>query len=120
LFVQRFVGAFMTAGVVACGIALATAGTRAAAAQGASQITVTGCIEKDASTSTPVYKLIVPPPNTKIYRLTAPKEIDVASHVGHTVEVSGTVNERQGSREPELAVSKLTMVRDSCPSPPVR
>ena len=87
-----------------------------AAPQGGSQITVTGCIEKDAASSVPIYKLVVPPPNSKIYRLSAPKEIDVASHVGHTVDVTGVATERQGSREPELAVSRLTMVRDSCPS----
>lgn len=94
--------------------------SRTALAQGSSEITVTGCVEKDAASSTPVFKLVVPPPNTKIYRLNAPKELDVASHVGHTVDVTGMVTERQGSREPELAVSKLTMVRDSCPSAPTR
>jgi hypothetical protein len=108
----------MAAGAAALSLAafMTLTASRATLAQGASQITVTGCVEKDAASSTPVFKLVVPPPNAKIYRLNAPKEIDVASHVGHTVDVSGMVTERQGSREAELAVSKLTMVRDSCPS----
>ncbi len=96
-------------------LAVTVASVPTVSAQGGSQIVVTGCVEKDAASSTPVFKLVVPAPNSKIYRLNAPKEIDVASHVGHTVDVSGSVADRQGSREPELTVSKLTMVRDSCP-----
>jgi hypothetical protein len=90
--------------------------TGEARAQAGTQITVTGCVEKDAAASTPIYKLIVPPPNSKIYWLSAPREIDVASHVGHTVEVTGVATERQGSRQAEIAVSKLTMVHDNCAS----
>jgi hypothetical protein len=88
----------------------------ARAAQAGTQVTVTGCVEKDAAASTPIFKLIVPPPNSKVYWLSAPREIDVASHVGHTVEVTGVATERQGSRQAEIAVSKLTMVHDNCAS----
>ncbi len=121
-FLMRRTRGFVAAGAVAIAIAAFMASTpaRSALAQGASEITVTGCVEKDAASSTPMFKLVTPPPSAKIYRLSAPKEIDVASHVGHTVDVTGMVTERQGSREPDLAVSKLTMVRDSCPSAPKR
>ena len=61
---------------------------------------------------------MTPAPALKIYRLTAPKDIDVAAHVGHTVDITGTVSAeppgRSSSREAELTVKKLTMVRDAC------
>ncbi len=108
----RFIAAL--AGSVLFSVVIWTGDARPA--QAGTQITVTGCIEKDAAASTPIFKLIVPPPNSKIYWLSAPREIDVASHVGHTVEVTGVATERQGSRQAEIAVSKLTMVHDNCAS----
>jgi hypothetical protein len=93
-------------------------GQSADARRQAADVTVRGCVERDAAASTPIYKLVTPPPALKIYRLTAPKEIDVAAHVGHTVDITGTVSAeppgRSSSREAELTVKKLTMVRDAC------
>jgi len=82
-------------------------------------VTVRGCVERDAAASNPIFKLVTPAP-VKIYRLTAPKEIDVAAHVGHTVDITGAVSAdppgRSSSRESELVVKKLTMVSDKCGS----
>jgi hypothetical protein len=82
-------------------------------------ITVRGCVERDAASRAPLFRL-VEDPGTRIFRLTAPKDIDVASHVGHTVDVSGVVTPdapgRQ-AREPELVVKKLVLVRASCSRP---
>jgi hypothetical protein len=113
---RRAARVLVTAAIAAAVALVAAPRVGLAAAQGGSQITVTGCIEKDAASSVPIYKLVVPPPNSKIYRLNAPKEIDVAAHVGHTVDVTGVATEREGSRIAELTVTRLTMVRDSCPS----
>jgi hypothetical protein len=90
-----------------------------AARDQAGDISVRGCVERDAAASTPIFKLVTPAP-VKIYRLSAPKEIDIAAHVGHTVDIVGTVSTdppgRSSSRESELVVKKLTMVNNSCSS----
>jgi hypothetical protein len=97
--------------------ALMSGGIAVAYAQG--DVTVRGCVERDAAASTPIFKLVTPAP-VKIYRLTAPKDIDVAAHAGHTVDVTGAVSAdppgRSSSREPELVVKKLVMVSDKCGS----
>ena len=86
----------------------------------AADVTVRGCVERDAAASTPIYKLVTPAPAVKIYRLSVPKDIDIAAHVGHTVDVTGAVSAdppgRSSSRESELVVKKLTMVNSSCGS----
>ena len=85
----------------------------------AADVTVRGCVERDAAASTPIYKLVTPAP-IKIYRLSVPKDIDIAAHVGHTVDITGTVSAdppgRSSSRESELVVKKLAMVNSSCGS----
>lgn len=98
--------------------AIVTAGVVVAYAQ-AADVTVRGCVERDAAASAPIFKLVTAAP-VKIYRLTAPKDIDIAAHVGHTVDVTGAVSAdppgRSSSREPELVVKKLAMVSDKCGS----
>ena len=88
----------------------------------AADVTVRGCVERDAAASVPIYKLVTPAPAVKIYRLTAPKDIDIAAHVGHTVDITGTVSAdppgRSSSRESEIVVKKLTMVNSACGSEP--
>lgn len=87
----------------------------------AADVTVRGCVERDAASRAPLYRLAEDAPGTRIFRLTFPKDIDVPSQVGHTVEVTGTVAAGGGqSRDPELAVKKLTPVRDSCSLPSLR
>jgi hypothetical protein len=97
-------------GPIALGAFAAAAGARHTPAD---DITVRGCVERDAASRSAVYKLAEQAPGTKVYRLIAPKEIDVGAHVGHTVDVTGTATIASG-RAPELAVKSLTMVRASC------
>ena len=106
---------------IACAAAVAAwivIGQSTVRGQGA-DVTVRGCVERDAAASTPIFKLVTPPPE-KIYRLSVPKEIDIAAQVGHTVDVTGTVSAdppgRSSSRESELVVKKLTVVNSSCGS----
>lgn len=80
-------------------------------------ITVRGCVMKDAASRVPLYKLLEDAPGTRVFRLTFPKEIDVAAQVGHTVDATGAVVATTGSHDPGLALKKLTVVRDSCSSP---
>jgi len=107
--------AIVSAAAVAAWIVIGQSTVRG---QGA-DVTVRGCVERDAAASTPIFKLVTPPPE-KIYRLSAPKEIDIAAHVGHTVDITGTVSAdppgRSSSRESELVVKKLAMVNSSCGS----
>ena len=87
----------------------------------AADVTVRGCVERDAASRAPLYRLAEDAPGTRIFRLTFAKDIDVPSQVGHTVEVTGTIAAGGGqSRDPELAVKKLTPVRDSCSRPSLR
>lgn len=76
-------------------------------------ITVRGCLERDAAASVPVFKLAA---KSAIYRLAAPKDIDLGPHVGRTVDVTGTVTAAAtpGRPEAELAVKKLTDISNSC------
>jgi len=113
--VTRCTSASAVAGIaaIAAWIVIAQSGL---AGQGG-DVTVRGCVERDAAASSPIFKLVTPAP-VKIYRLTAPKEIDVAAHVGHTVDITGAVSAdppgRSSSRESELVVKKLSMVSDKC------
>ena len=117
--VTRWTSASAVAGAAALA-AWIVIGQSGLAAQGG-DVTVRGCVERDAAASTPIFKLVTPAP-VKIYRLTAPKEIDVAAHVGHTVDITGAVSAdppgRSSSRESELVVKKLSMVSDKCGSAP--
>ena len=79
------------------------------------ETTVQGCVERDAASSMPIFKLVTSPP-VKIYRLDPPKGLDLALHVGHMVTVTGTVTEPQGGRIPELVSKTLTGVHDTCPT----
>jgi aspartyl/asparaginyl-tRNA synthetase len=105
-------------GILLCAVSIAvTAHAVAETGLGADDVTVRGCIERDAAASVVIYKLVAPDVSgTKIYRLTAPKDVDVAAHVGHTVDVTGTINPPpNGARQqPELVVKKLTVVSETC------
>jgi len=95
------------------------------AAAAGEDVTVRGCIERDAAASTVIYKLIVPPPTVpRIYRLTAPKDLDLSIHVGSTVEVTGSVDApapgRGARQEPSLTITKLTVIQKSCAAPLAR
>ena len=81
-------------------------------------LTVTGCVERDAAASTPIYKLVVPRPNESsvIYQLNAPGNAAVPNAVGKTAQVTGTVSiEKRAGREIRvLAVSRFEVVADRC------
>ena len=104
--------------IVLCAVSIAvTAHAVAGPGPRTDDVTVRGCIERDAAASVVIYKLIVADVSgTRIYRLTAPKDVDVAAHVGHTADVTGTVNPPpNGARQqPELVVKRLTVVRETC------
>jgi hypothetical protein len=114
-------GLALVAAVISAG-----AGSRLAARAGdgirqSGDVTVRGCVERDAASRSPLFKLLEDAPGTRIFRLTFPKDIDVPSQVGHTVDVTGTVGAGGAqSHDPDLAVKKLTSVRDSCAVPALR
>ena len=89
-------------------------GTILLAAQGG-DVTVRGCVEQDAASRTPVYKLIA---GEEIYRIEAPASINVAAELGHTVDATGAVTKRDsgrpGRQELVLSVKQLRTVSDHC------
>jgi hypothetical protein len=85
-------------------------------------VTVSGCLERDAAASSVVYKLVAKDASgdPKIYRLSAPDSIDLKAHLGHTIELTGTVTtaSRNGRDELSMAIKSLKMVSSSCPKDP--
>ena len=81
-------------------------------------VTVTGCIERDAAASTPIYKVVVPLPDggSVIYQLNAPGNAAVTSAVGKTAQVTGsvTIEKRAGREIKVLTVTKFDVVADGC------
>ena len=91
--------------------------------QGAGQdraVTVTGCVEKDAASSTPIYKLIVPQPDggSVVYQLNAPGNTPVPAAVGKTAKVTGpvTIEKRAGRDIRVITVKTFEVVADGCRS----
>ena len=85
-------------------------------------VTVTGCIERDAAASTPIYKVVVPQPDggSVIYQLNAPGNATVTSAVGKTAQVTGgiTIEKRAGREIKVLTVTKLEVVSEGCRNEP--
>jgi hypothetical protein len=105
-------------------VALSLAGLAAAAwpdSQEPPPVTVTGCVERDAAATIPIFKLIVPLPDdrSRIYQLNAPAAVKVAAVVGKTAEVTGTVTiEKRAGRDIQvLHVKTLKVVADTCKEP---
>jgi hypothetical protein len=77
-----------------------------------------GCVERDAATSTPVYKLVVKEKDgsTTIYYLNAPGNKAVPAAAGKVALVSGTiVVEKRGGREVRIfTVKTFKVVADRC------
>jgi hypothetical protein len=98
---------------VAMGAAVAQPGTVTATQD--ADVTVRGCVEQDAASRTPVYKLIA---SGQIYRIEAPPAINVAAELGHTVEATGSVSRRDsgraGRQESVLTVKQLKSIADHC------
>ena len=82
-------------------------------------VAVTGCVEQDAASKAPGYKLIAKSARgTQIYRLTAPSSIDLAAELGRMVEATGTLTKRPADRggreELDLAARSIKRVADRC------
>jgi len=78
------------------------------------EVTVRGCVERDAAARTPIYKLVT---GDRIYRLEPAGKVDLAGALGHTVDATGTVATRdtpRGRPESVLVVSGLKSVSTSC------
>lgn len=84
-------------------------------------VTVTGCIEKDAAATTPIYKVIVPQSGGKsdIYQLNAPGNAAVPAAVGKTAQVGGslTTEKRAGREVKVIAVKSFEVVAQGCGTP---
>jgi hypothetical protein len=83
-------------------------------AQGDREVTVRGCVERDAAARTPVYKLVT---SERIYRLAPAGKVDLAGAIGHTVDATGTVAMRETTRgrdEAVLSVTALKSVANRC------
>jgi hypothetical protein len=85
-------------------------------------VTVTGCIERDAAASTPIYKVIVAQPDggSVIYQLNAPGNASVPAAVGKTAQVTGgvTMEKRAGREIKVLTVTKFEVVAEGCRNDP--
>jgi hypothetical protein len=92
---------------------------RSVLAGGQRAITISGCLERDAAARAPVFKLITKTASgTTIYQLSAAGPIDFAAEVGHVVEVTGSVTERDPRRpqdEAVLTVRSMRKIADRCP-----
>ena len=107
----------MTAHIVAMILVLALgAGTQASSnvAQADREVTVRGCVERDAAARAAVYRLVG---GDRIYRLEPVGSVDIAGALGHTVDATGTVATRdtpRGRPESILLVSTLKSVSNTC------
>lgn len=101
---------------VLCLVTVLGAGLPAASGvvQGDREVTVRGCVERDAAARAAVYKLVA---EDRIYRLEPAGKVDIAGALGHTVEATGTVVSRdtpRGRPESVLRVTSLRSVSNSC------
>ena len=82
-------------------------------------VTLTGCLERDAASRAPVFKLVTKTASgSVIYRLTASAGIDFAAEVGHVMEMTGSVVDKDPERprdEAVLTVRSMRRVADRCP-----
>jgi hypothetical protein len=77
-------------------------------------VTVRGCVERDAAARAPVYKLVAA---GRIYQLEPAGNVDLAGALGHTVEATGAVSVREtarGRKENVLAVRAIKSVAPTC------
>lgn len=78
---------------------------------------LTGCVERDAASSTEAYKLIADVEGRpRIYQLRAPKEIDLRAAVGKLAAISGVLTrERAAGRDVDvMSIKTLDIVSDKC------
>jgi hypothetical protein len=85
-----------------------------AVAQDDRQVTVRGCVERDAAARAAIYKLVAA---GRIYRLEPAGQVDLAGALGHTVDATGTVETRdtpRGRPESVLHVNGIKTVSNTC------
>ncbi len=78
------------------------------------EVTVRGCVERDAASRAPVYKLVA---QGQIYALQPAGNVDLAGALGHTVEATGAVSKREtarGREENVMAVRAIKSVSPTC------
>jgi len=83
----------------------------------ADDVTVQGCLERDAASSVPIYTLIEENGrDRRLYRLRPGPGIDLAAHLGQIVEVVGPLEAPRGGAhaEGEVTVRKLSVIKPSC------
>lgn len=90
----------------------------AALSTGQRTVTLTGCLERDAASRAPVFKLVTRTASgSTIYRLTAAAGVDFAPEIGRTMEMTGSLVEANPDRprdEAVLTVRSMRRVADRC------
>jgi hypothetical protein len=76
-------------------------------------VTVRGCLERDAASRAPIYKLVA---SGRIFHLEAAGNVDLAGNVGHTVEATGAVSTRETARGREETVLAVRSIRSLSPT----
>jgi hypothetical protein len=106
----------MTLHIVVAALVLALgAGMQAGdVAQSDREVTVRGCVERDAAARAPIYKLVA---GDRIYRLEPAGKVDLAGALGQTVDATGSVSTREtprGRPESVLRITGLKTVSNGC------
>jgi len=81
----------------------------------------TGCVERDAASSAPVYKLVTTRPDGRpqVFVLRAPKEIDLKGAVGKRATVSGQIGrERAAGRDIDVIDVRSLDITGNCEGDP--
>ena len=85
-------------------------------------VMLSGCVERDAAASAPVFKLVVRMEDgrTRLYQLNAPANMDLPAVVGKTAQVTGvpTVEQRSGRTVNVINVKSLKVVAEGCDAMP--
>lgn len=106
---------FLGSALLAAGVAVVLSQPATVGARQDQDVTVRGCVERDAASRAPVYKLIA---DGQIYLLEATANVNVAAELGHTVDATGSVSRRDsgraGRQDVVLTVKQLKMVSDHC------
>ena len=77
------------------------------------EATVRGCVERDAASRAPVYKLVA---QGEVFHLEPAGKVDLAGALGHTVEATGTVTKRVTGRNREENVMAVRAIKSISPN----
>ena len=102
---------------IAALVAAVVVGSAAQAAspltQESREATVRGCLERDAASRAPVYKLVA---QGEVFHLEPAGKVDLAGALGHTVEATGTVTKRVTGRNREENVMAVRAIKSISPN----